>query len=91
MTAAFLPRQPAEARMKIIARHSAQVSSDSVIEIIMRSDSDARVHFDSHSHYVLSEDDRILVKRYPYTVSLLHPVGHSYYRMLREKLNWNRE
>ena len=24
-------------------------------------------------------------------MSLLHPVGHSYYGMLREKLNWNRE
>ncbi len=67
------------------------IGSDSVIEIIMRSDSDARVHFDSHSHYVLSEGDRIHIKRYPHTVSLLHPVGHSYYRMLREKLNWNRE
>ena len=67
------------------------IGSDSVIEIIMRSDSDARAHFDSHSHYVLHEGDRIVVKRYPHTISLLHPVGHSYYRMLREKLNWNRE
>ena len=67
------------------------VGSDSVIEVIMRSNSDARVHFDSHSHYVLREGDRIRIKRYPHTISLLHPVGHSYYRMLREKLNWNRE
>src|SRR5688572_1115812 len=61
------------------------VSSDSSIEIVVHSDSDARAHFDSHSHYALRQGDRVIVKRYPYTVSLLHPIGHSYYRMLREK------
>lgn len=66
------------------------VGSDSVIEIILSSDSDAHAHFDSHSHYALREGDRVIIKRYPHTISLLHPVGHSYYRMLREKLNWNR-
>jgi NAD+ kinase len=67
------------------------VSSDSEIEIVMRSDSDARAHFDSHSHCALREGDRVIIRRYPHTISLLHPIGHSYYRMLREKLNWNRE
>lgn len=67
------------------------VSSNSTIEIVVKSDSDARAHFDSHSHCALREGDRILVKRYAHTVSLLHPIGHSYYRMLREKLHWNRE
>lgn len=67
------------------------VSSDCTIEAIVHSENDARVHFDSHSHYALGKDERVVVKRYPHTVSLLHPIGHSYYRMLREKLNWNRE
>ncbi len=67
------------------------VSADRTIEIIVHSDSDAGVHFDSHSHCALHQGDRIVVKRYPHTISLLHPIGHSYYRMLREKLNWNRE
>ena len=67
------------------------ISSDSTIEIVVQSDSDARAHFDSHSHFALREGDRVIVKRYPHTISLLHPIGHSYYRMLREKLNWNRE
>ena len=67
------------------------ISSDSITEIVVHSDSDARAHFDSHSHYALREGDRVIVKRYPHTISLLHPIGHSYYRMLREKLNWNRE
>jgi NAD+ kinase len=67
------------------------ISSDKTVEVIIHSDSDARGHFDSHSHYALQKGDRIVVSRYPYAVSLLHPVGHSYYRMLREKLNWNRD
>jgi NAD+ kinase len=67
------------------------ISSDSAIEILMHGDNDARVHFDSHSHYALGNGERVLVRRYAHSVSLLHPEGHSYYRMLREKLNWNRE
>lgn len=67
------------------------IGGNSAVEITMRSDSDARAHFDSHSHYALSEGDRVRVRRYSHTISLLHPIGHSYYRMLREKLNWNRE
>ena len=39
----------------------------------------------------LREDDRIVVRRYARPISLLHPEGHSYYGMLREKLNWNRD
>lgn len=67
------------------------ISNDSAIEIIMHSDGDARAHFDSHSHFALRQGDRVIVKRYTHIIKLLHPVGHSYYRMLREKLNWNRE
>ena len=52
---------------------------------------DPRAHFDSHSHYELKQGDRLVVRRYSHAISLLHPVGHSYYAMLREKLHWNRE
>ena len=67
------------------------ISSDCTVEIIVRSAADPRAHFDSHSRFELREGDRVLVRRYPRTLSLLHPAGHSYYNMLREKLNWNRE
>jgi len=49
---------------------------------------DVRVHFDSHSHFDLNGDDRLRIRRAPHGVNLLHPVGHSYYRMLRDKLRW---
>ena len=50
---------------------------------------DARAHFDSHSHHELKERDKILVRRCPHSIRLLHPLGHNYYHMLREKLHWS--
>ncbi len=67
------------------------ISGDSIVEIVVRSADDPRAHFDSHSHFDLRENDRIVVRRYPHKIKLLHPVGHSYYAMLREKLHWNRD
>ncbi len=67
------------------------VGGDSIVEIIMRSGDDPRAHFDSHSHFDLREGDRVVVRRYEHMIKLLHPVGHSYYAMLRGKLHWNRD
>ena len=64
------------------------ISSDSVVEIIVKSDPDARAHFDGHSHFELHAGYRAVVRRYAHTIRLLHPVGHDYYNMLREKLHW---
>jgi NAD+ kinase len=33
----------------------------------------------------------VLVTRYEKPAILLHPVGHSYYHTLREKLHWNKQ
>jgi NAD+ kinase len=65
------------------------VSSDAQIEILMHRCADARVHYDSHSHCELRPGDRIVVRRFPRTIRLLHPLGHNYYHMLREKLHWS--
>lgn len=67
------------------------VSSDSVVDIIIRNAADPSVHFDGHTRFNLREGDCVTVRRYSHAISLLHPTGHSYYTMLREKLNWNRE
>ena len=65
------------------------VSSDAEIEVIMHKCADARAHFDSHSHCEIVPGDRICIKRYARPVRLLHPQGHNYYHMLREKLHWS--
>lgn len=66
------------------------VKSDALITILIHRASYVRVRFDGHSRFDLHDDDRIEVGRYPKTACLLHPVGHSYYHTLREKLLWNK-
>jgi NAD+ kinase len=66
------------------------VGGESQIEILMHRTEDVRVRFDSHTHFDLHLQDTLMVTRYPEPVCLLHPVGHSYYHTLREKLLWNK-
>jgi NAD+ kinase len=65
------------------------VGPDANVEILMHRTAVARVHSDSHSHYDLRENDKVVVRRSPHAVTLLHASDHSYYRMLREKLGWS--
>jgi NAD+ kinase len=65
------------------------VSAECRVEILMRSAADARAHFDSHSHCELRHGDRVLVRRCPDSIRLLHPSNHDYYHMLREKMHWS--
>ena len=65
------------------------VPGDAVIEVLVRSAADAQAHFDSHSHCELREGDRLVVRRCPHAIRLLHPLDHDYYHMLREKLHWS--
>ena len=65
------------------------VSASSVLEILMHRSYDIPVRLDSHTNFDLQQNDKITVTRHPDHVFLLHPVGHSYYHTLREKLLWN--
>jgi len=65
------------------------VGPDAIVEILMHRTAVARVHSDSHSHFDLQEHDKVVVRRSPHEVTLLHSADHSYYRMLREKLGWS--
>jgi NAD+ kinase len=65
------------------------LKSESMLEIAMHRATEARVRFDGHTHFDLNSNDKVMVSRYIEPVCLLHPVGHSYYRTLREKLLWN--
>ena len=64
------------------------INSASKIEITLIHAEDARVHFDGQLQVSLQQGDKVLVQRAETTVSLLHPLGHSHYDMLREKLHW---
>jgi NAD+ kinase len=65
------------------------VGPEAVVEILIHRTSDARAHSDSHFHFDLQENDKVVVRRSAHTVRLLHSADHSYYRMLREKLGWS--
>ncbi|MFZ2540518.1 MAG: NAD kinase [Gallionella sp.] len=65
------------------------VKSSSLLEILTHHTGDIRVRFDSHTSFDLQLHDKIIVTRHPDPACLLHPVGHSYYHTLREKLLWS--
>lgn len=65
------------------------VNGSSVLEILMHRCNDLRVRLDSHTSFDMQLHDKIIVTRHADHAHLLHPVGHSYYHTLREKLQWN--
>ncbi len=64
------------------------IRSNSKVEITLVHCEDAGVHLDGQLQLALEAGDKLLVQRDEKTVSLLHPLGHSHYDMLRQKLNW---
>lgn len=66
------------------------LKSDARLEILIHRSAGGCLRFDSHSSFGLQENDRIRICKYAEPVWLLHPVGHSYYHTLREKLLWNK-
>lgn len=63
--------------------------ADAEITIEVAGGKDVSVNFDMQSLTLLQTGDKVLVKKSEKTVTLLHPLGHSDYRTLREKLHWN--
>lgn len=64
------------------------IHSNSQVEITLVHCESAAIHFDGQLELAVREGDQLLVKRDEKTISLLHPLGHSHYDMLRQKLNW---
>ena len=63
--------------------------SDSLIEIELIGGKDVSVNFDMQSLTQLQVGDQIRIKQSQKTITLLHPIDHSDYRALRQKLHWN--
>ena len=68
------------------------VSARSVIEIrlIDRPDSSAEVACDGRSLAPLNPGDSLVIRMAGARITLLHPEGYDYFRLLRSKLNWGR-
>jgi NAD+ kinase len=64
------------------------INSASKVEVTLIQAEDACINFDGLQQLSFQQADKVLVQRADKTVSLLHPLGHSHYDMLREKLHW---
>jgi NAD+ kinase len=64
--------------------------SDQPIEVRLGQDSQvAKVSYDGHSTTRFSNENRVLITRYPRSLTLLHPEDYDYFRVLRAKLYWS--
>ena len=59
------------------------------IEIRIVHGIDSRAHFDGQVTVDLKNGDCVRLRRSEYSICLLHPPGHSYFAMLRQKLHWS--
>jgi NAD+ kinase len=68
------------------------VHDESIIDIIVRAGTvEAQVSCDGQVSYLLDAGDHVTVRKHDHALSLLHPPGHDYYAMLREKLRWSEQ
>jgi NAD+ kinase len=65
------------------------IASTSVVKIRLLHGKNARVNFDVQAFFDPATDDVITVRAHPRPLTLLHPEGHSYFAVLRNKLHWN--
>jgi len=65
------------------------VADTATIALTLERGRDAALHCDGQAHFALAEGERITVKRAPHAARFLHPEGHDYFAMLREKLHWS--
>ncbi len=65
------------------------VSDACTVELALKHGADARMQCDGQPQFDLLEGDRVTARRGPHVVKLVHPQGHGYYAMLREKLHWS--
>jgi NAD+ kinase len=68
------------------------ISARSSIEVRLldRHDTRAQLVCDGAVRAEIEPGDRLLVKQAQERVTLLHPIGHDFYRLLRSKLHWGR-
>ena len=65
------------------------VADTATIALTLERGRDAALHCDGQAHFALAEGGRVTVRRAPHSARFLHPEGHDYFAMLREKLHWS--
>ncbi len=65
------------------------VADTATIALTLERGRDAALHCDGQAHFALAEGERVTVRRAPHSARFLHPEGHDYFAVLREKLHWS--
>jgi NAD+ kinase len=65
------------------------VADTATIRIGILRGRDAVAHCDGQSPFPLAEGESVSIRRAEHTARFLHPEGHDYFAMLREKLHWS--
>lgn len=66
------------------------ISDSSVIEFVLARVNSTQIHFDGQECFDLQLNDKVILKKYPKTLKLVHPVEYNYFRTLRKKLDWSK-
>ena len=66
------------------------ISDCSTVEFTLARENSTQIHFDGQECFNLQLNDKVILKKYPKTFKLVHPVGYNYYRTLRKKLDWSK-
>ncbi|REL27656.1 NAD(+) kinase [Thalassotalea euphylliae] len=66
------------------------VDGDSEIKLILANDNHENLQVSCDGHVILAvmPGDQVIIKKSPYTLRLIHPLDHSYFNVLRNKLSW---
>lgn len=68
------------------------VHDESVIKVIIHQGTlEATVSCDGQVSHTLEAGDHITVRKHDHSLRLLHPQGHDYFAILREKLRWSEQ
>ena len=65
------------------------VADTSTIRVTVIRGRDAAAHCDGQVRFPLAEGEGVTVRRAAFTARFLHPEGHDYFAMLRDKLHWS--
>jgi NAD+ kinase len=60
------------------------------VKLLERPDTHAQITCDGTVLGEFEPGDRLTIKAASEKITLLHPAGHDYYRLLRSKLHWGR-
>lgn len=66
------------------------VDGDSEIKLMLANDNHENLQVSCDGHVILAvmPGDEVIIKKSPYPLRLIHPLDHSYFNVLRNKLNW---